>query len=503
MSLVVSRSFLAALLLSLAALTSSCGGGSDGGDGDDPSPPFTPPQGRGTVTVPAAVVPVTLPDGSRVQTVTAAHMEALMGDELELIAGEPRCNVTTWSVRYRTAAPGDALTESAAAIMVPAGTDARCTGARPVLVYAHGTTLDKRDAMSDFSVGEVQLVAAMFAAQGYIVVAPNYQGYEGSTLDYHPYLDERLQGADMVDALRAARLSFTAIGATPSMRLFVTGYSQGGHVALSAQKAMQTLPDEFAVTAVAGLSGPYALVRFADSVVAGFPTQSITAFLPMVTTAGQRAGAGIYTAPGDLYEARYAPTIENLLPSLQSAEELVGQGRLPAAALFARDSMPQPQGPSVYFGDNPLVRTSYRNAYLADVAAHPCTGNPQACAPENGLRKWTVRNDLRRYRPASPLLLCGGNADPMVPFFNTTAANEYYTAQGSAPTLLDLDSDSTANDGWRTQRLGFAAAKRAVELDAQLNDEDPDAAVAERYHGTLVAPFCLSAAREFFDDTLP
>ena len=27
----------------------------------------------------------------------------------------------------------------------------------------------------------------MFAAQGYIVVAPNYAGYDISTLGYHPY----------------------------------------------------------------------------------------------------------------------------------------------------------------------------------------------------------------------------------------------------------------------------------------------------------------------------
>lgn len=497
----MSRLPLAVLMFWIAALTSSCGGGSDGGED---APPFEPPPpGRGTVVTAAAAVPVTLPDGSRVQTVSAAQLRTLLPDEVEAVAGEPRCGVTTWTVRYRTAAPGDALTESSAAIMVPAGTDSGCTGARPVLVYAHGTTLDKRDTMSDFADGEVRLIAAMFAAQGYIVVAPNYQGYEGSSLDYHPYLDEQLQGADMVDALRAARASFAAVGANPSTRLFVTGYSQGGHVALAAQKAMQALPGEFAITAAAGLSGPYALVRFADDVVAGHPTQGITAFLPMVTTAGQRAGAGIYGAPGDLYEARYAPTIENLLPSLLSTDELVSQGKLPATALFARDSLPQPDGPNAFFGDDPLVRTSFRNAYLADVAAHPCTGDPQACAPENGLRRWTVRNDLRRYRPAAPLLLCGGDEDPMVPFFNTTAANDYFTAQGSAPTVLDLDSNTTANDGWRAQRLGFEAARRLVELDARAHGEDPDEAVAERYHAGLVAPFCLSAAREFFNDRLP
>ena len=33
------------------------------------------------------------------------------------------------------------------------------------------------------------MIAAMYAAQGFIVVAPNYAGYDISTLGYHPYLN--------------------------------------------------------------------------------------------------------------------------------------------------------------------------------------------------------------------------------------------------------------------------------------------------------------------------
>jgi dienelactone hydrolase len=43
----------------------------------------------------------------------------------------------------------------------------------------------------------------------------------------------------MIDALRAARSSFAAIGARDSGKLMVTGYSQGGYVALATQRAMQ------------------------------------------------------------------------------------------------------------------------------------------------------------------------------------------------------------------------------------------------------------------------
>lgn len=496
----MSRMPLLFVSVSIAVLLSSCGGGHSGNGG----PPAHEP-GRGDVTVPATVVPVTLPDGSRVPTLAPAQLRSLLDDKVRVVTGEPRCGITTYTVQYRTAGPRDSLVESAATIMVPSGTDARCSGARPVLLYAHATTLDKADTMSDLARTEPRLIAAMYAAQGYVVVAPNYQGFQGSTLDYHPYLDAQLQGADLVDALRAARGSFGAVGANASARLFVAGYSQGGYVALAAQKAMQALPGEFAITAAAGMSGPYATIRFGDTVVAGYPTRGITAFLPMVTTAGQRAGANVYGSPGEMYEAQYAPTIGNLLPSFVPVDELVAQGKLPATALFARDSLPQPQGPNEYFDDAPLVRTSYRNAYLADMAAQPCDTNaaaPLACAPRNGLRKWLVRNDLRSYVPAAPLLLCGGNDDPTVPFYNATAAQAYFAAQGAGPGFLDLDSNSIG-DRWAGQRAGFEAAKLAVRTDAILHGRDPDEAVAAVYHSGLVAPFCLMAAREFFDDRVP
>jgi len=61
--------------------------------------------------------------------------------------------------------------------MVPTGFDPKCTGARPIVLYAHGTSTDRA-----FHIASVQgsdnseglFLAAFFAAQGYIVVAPNY-----------------------------------------------------------------------------------------------------------------------------------------------------------------------------------------------------------------------------------------------------------------------------------------------------------------------------------------
>ena len=86
------------------------------------------------------------------------------------------------------------------------------------------------------------IVAAMFAAQGYIVVAPNYAGYDISTLGYHPFLNAAQQSGEMIDALTAARTALpnTLSSATSdSGKLFVTGYSEGGYVAMATQRAME------------------------------------------------------------------------------------------------------------------------------------------------------------------------------------------------------------------------------------------------------------------------
>ena len=87
---------------------------------------------------------------------------------------------------------------------------------------------------------EAALVMAMYAAQGFIVVAPNYLGYDQSSLGYHPYLDAETQAIDMIDGLRSAKKYLAQSSAVKaSDKLLVTGYSQGGHVAMATHKIIE------------------------------------------------------------------------------------------------------------------------------------------------------------------------------------------------------------------------------------------------------------------------
>ena len=70
----------------------------------------------------------------------------------------------------------------------------------------------------------------MFAAQGYIVVAPNYAGYDISTLGYHPFFNAVQQSGEMMDILAAARTALpnTMSSATSDNgQLFLTGILRG------------------------------------------------------------------------------------------------------------------------------------------------------------------------------------------------------------------------------------------------------------------------------------
>ena len=501
--------FLALLLLA------ACGGGGSGNA--DSGAARTPARGTLLQSPPQLVSTVTAPT-------LLLELNAATNQQLLSLSGAPVCDILIYDIRYQTVGGANEDTTASAALLVPTGLGADCTGARPVVLYAHGTTTDRAFSMANLQNTETLSLAALFAAKGYIVVAPNYAGYDTSTLPYHPYLIADQESKDMIDALTAARTALPLASATfttDSGRLFITGYSQGGYVAMATHRAMQAAG--MTVTAAAPMSGPYALAAFVDAVFYGEVNRSATVSSTLLLTAYQKVYGDIYANPVDVFEKQYAGGIDSLLPTTTPRSQLYAQGKLPEYALFsstppdpafAGDTPPATPANlaevfALGFGTGNLIQNSYRLSYLRDAQSNPDGGWPSvttgvaAANPGLPLRRALEINDLRNWVPTAPVLLCGGDVDPLVFWLNTALMQGYWASHApvSAPiSVLDLESAASNNDAYASLKKDFAIAKDLVAATAvaQGASDGGALAVAEAYHTTLVAPFCFAAVKSFF-----
>jgi alpha/beta superfamily hydrolase len=507
------------LLISLLLL-SACGG-KDNASMPTPAPQ-TQPQRGALLTKPPALL-ASYSTGDLLALVGVNDV----GKELLSLAYTPKCSLDVYQLSYQTVGGQNEPATASGALMVPTGSDPSCQGPLPIVVYAHGTNADKTyniAMLKNSNATEGVLLAAVFASRGYIVVAPNYAGYDTSNLGYHPYLNADQQSKEMIDVVTAARSALpvaSATSVTDNHKLFVTGYSQGGFVAMTAQKAMQAAG--MTVTAAAPMSGPYALAAFGDAIFMGRVNTSGTLNFTLLVESYQRAYGNIYTNTTDVFEAQYAPNIASLLPSATPLSALYAAGDLPKSALFS-STPPAPEFASITpattpaalapifaqgFGTPNLVNNPYRLAYLRDAQATPDGGFPAvstgipAASPTNTLRQALKTNDLRNWIPTAPVLLCAGDQDPTVFYLNTQLMQGYWTANvpRTSVTLLDVDSAATSGDPYADLKKGFAAAKALVAANAVAGgaSDGGTLAVLQAYHAGLVPPVCLSAVKSFFD----
>jgi len=460
----------------------------------------------------------------RIASVDAPTLKAQLGAtasgaQLLQLTGAPSCGVDFYDIAFWTVGSAGETTESSAALMVPTGAAPLCSGPRPMLLYAHGTQTDKSANMADItnpSNPEGALVAAMFAAQGYIVLAPNYAGYDISTLGYHPFLYATQQSGEMIDALAAARTALPTTFASKtsdSGKLFITGYSEGGYVAMATQRALQLAGKT--VTAAGPMSGPYALEAFGDAVFGGSVNVDGTIFAPLLTTSYQHAYQNIYAATTDVYSATYATGIDTLLPSNTPITTLLAANKLPLTALFQCTAVAPATCP-FGFGNPYLINLSYQTSYLQDAAGNPdgALGNPPAAgaplaarAPTQPLRKAFYLNDIRNggWVPNAPTLMCGGALDPTVYFsVNTGTMAAHWGVLPLPPGLINVLDLNAAPAGSFALVQGAFQQSQAQQLayyespaGGSLSPVAAQMLIAQNYHES-VAPFCTLAVRYFF-----
>jgi len=327
------------------------------------------------------------------------------------------------------------------------------------VLYAHGTNTDKTLNIADItntSNAEGVLIAAMFAAQGYIVVAPNLPGYDISTLGYHPFLDAEQQSGEMnrhfggrahgsAQDPEVPRPATAASCSSP-------GTSEGGHVAMATQRALEA--SGAVITGARPCPDPMHWEAFGDAIFFGqlstWVDRLLAACSPPATRKPIRTSM---TLPGDLYSATYVSAIEPAA-SADPANTLFATACCRRSALFRQqhaDGARQrradgsafwvavPGSPTypirpvrklrcrgrVRFAlfdqqllPSELMRSTRRRTPTARCPRRSPTCRSPATAPLQPLSLAFYKNDLSNgaWTPSSPTLCAAGGQDPTVFF---------------------------------------------------------------------------------------
>jgi hypothetical protein len=421
--------------VAVAVLLVACGGGGGGGD-------------RGGL----------LETPQTVTTLTAAQINAAAtGVGLQALTGPAQCDVKMLSLNYSTVGVNAEATNASGVMLVPAG--ACANSSYPLVAYAKGTDVQKPRTLANPADPETFLLIAMYAAQGYAVVATDYLGYAKSNYSFHPYLHADSEASSVIDSIRAARAAAFGQGVTLSGKVMLTGYSQGGHSSMAAHRAIERdEPGEINVVAAAHLAGPYNLsgsFKITNAIL-GFQF-----FVPFIVTSWQKIYGNVYSNVTQAFKLPYSNYIETLLPNpTLNFTTLVTSGALPGGAPdAARD----------------LV---FQSAFIADSQ----TNN------NNTLFLDATKNDLLGWNPKARTLLCGGAGDPTVPpAVHRDVAQADFASRGLANvTSVDVDP-----------------AIRAAFAPGGVPPTDPTSAAfatyVGSYHGTYEPPFCHAQARALFN----
>ena len=98
---------------------------------------------------------------------------------------------------------------------------------------------------------------SLFAMKGYAVIVPDYVGYGLSRDKLHPYLHWRSAAKTAVDLLNCMPELLEYYGYSYPIDVVVTGYSQGGAVALGVTRMLEELDSTWIVRKLYAGAGPY------------------------------------------------------------------------------------------------------------------------------------------------------------------------------------------------------------------------------------------------------
>ncbi|CAN5141868.1 hypothetical protein BH09BAC1_BH09BAC1_29820 [soil metagenome] len=260
----------------------------------------------------------------------------------------------------------------------------------PLIIYHHGTQIEKD---RKIRLGGEQGICVGFAADGYAVLMPDYFGL-GKGEKKHLYIHAETEALAAIDMHRSIKELNAKEGITWSDKLFITGYSQGGHAAMATHMVMERdYPNEFHVTASAPMSGPYDVSGDQGSVM--FNAYSHPGYLPYLIYSYQE----VYNLVPDINKIFKSP-YDSILPPMFDGNHSMGEiNKL------------LPGIPKDMMSDEVIEAFLKDTGFIFRVA----------------LRK----NDVYNWKPEAPVLLCYCKGDEQVSYKNSVKTEKAMKANGA------------------------------------------------------------------------
>ncbi len=374
---------------------------------------------------------LSVPSAVRGRVLSGSYQSTLNTNYLALVFGfggvsiQPLYNVRLYKLVYETVTPLGAPTTASGALCVPENAGPLL----PLVSYQHGTITETNKAPSSLQftdLGTEVAVAVAFATSGYCAVAADYLGL-GDSPGLHPYHHARSEATACVDMLRATRMFAATNSISITNRVFLCGYSQGGHATMALLRELEMFhTNEFTVGACAPMAGAYDLSGVTtEDFLSDRPKPNPYYFLYLLA-----AYQNVYGLAPDLASLLAAP-YNTRLPPLMAGNS---SGSVINAALPT----------------NPIA--ILKPEYLAEFRSNP----------RQPLRLALQDNDVYRWSPKAPLIFyhCDGDTDVVVA--NTQVAVAYLNSIGR--TDVTWDNPSPGADHGGCVQPSLLAAKQWFDL---------------------------------------
>ncbi len=300
-------------------------------------------------------------------------------------------DVNIYNVVYTSTYADGSIVKATGMVFAPIGENLDL----PIEIYNQGTQLCK-DRVLNYR-GE-QAMCLSYATDGYLVIMPDYIGMAGGDR-CHLYMHAKTEAEATIDMLKVVSDSLHLFGVKSVGKIFISGYSQGGHAALATHKMLQEkYADKFTVTASAPMSGPYDIFYAVYDGRNKFYTQP--GYMPYLLK-GYYESIGQPEKIGEVFQQPYASVIPKLLTGDFPMDEL--NRELPDTAFL-----------------------SVRREYFDDFEKNP----------NHPFRKYLEENNVHDWKPEAPVMLCYCKGDEQVNYQNSIRTYEAMKRNGATKVEL-------------------------------------------------------------------